>query len=264
MYYINKLAFALMNPLALSLITLAISVLMLLCFDCKKGSFARRIATALGIFAFVWLLIFSLPITMLITGITLENEYPVQRAEDAPEADAIVVLGGGMSSNTNSLIYANMNQGADRVWHAARLYRAGKAPLVIATGCSELYSTKPLLLDFGIPEEAIIIENDSRNTEENAKFTERVLRERLGEDAPIRILLVTSAWHMRRSEFMFKRYAPSLTIFPCPDDYEATCGIDRPIEAKDFIPSPGALHSNNDFIKEHLGYWGYKIMRNEE
>ena len=261
MYYINKLAFALVNPLALSMIALAASMLLLMRCDCKKGTFTRRLATFFGVFAFIWLLVFSLPITIRLTGVTLESKYPIQRAEDAPEADAIVVLGGGMGANTNSLIYADMSSAADRVWHAARLYRAAKAPLVIATGTSDLYSTKPLLLDFGIPEDAIIVENDSRNTEENAKFTERVLRERLGDDAQIKILLVTSAWHMRRSELMFGRYAPSLTIIPCPGDYEATCSIDRPLEGKDFIPNPGALHFNNDYLKEHLGYWGYKVMR---
>lgn len=261
MYYINKLAFALVNPLAISMIAIALSMLLLLLCDCKKGTFARRLATSLGAFAFVWLLIFSLPITIRLTGVPLEKGYPIQRAEDAPQADAIVILGGGMASNTNTLIYAEMAQAADRVWQAARLYRAGKAPLVLASGSSELYSTLPLLLDFGIPRDAIIIENESLNTEENAQFTERVLHERFGTDRPLSILLVTSAWHMRRSELMFKRYAPSLTIIPCPGDYEATCAIDRPIEGKDFIPNPGALHANNDYIKELLGYWGYKLLR---
>ena len=261
MYYLNKLAFAIVNPVALSLIAIALSMLLLMRCDCKKGTFTRRIAVFLGVFAFLCLLVFSLPITIRLTGVPLERDYPIQRAEDAPEADAIVILGGGMGSNTNTLIYADMSQGADRVWQAVRLYRAGKAPLVIATGIAELDSTKPLLLDFGIPESSIIIENDSRNTEENAKFTESVLRERLGDDRPISVLLVTSAWHMRRSEFLFKRYAPSLTIIPCPGDYEATCGIDRPLEIKDFVPSAAALHANNDYLKEHLGYWGYKVLR---
>lgn len=261
MYYINKIAFGLVNPLALSMLAIAVAVLLLISFDCKKGSVARRVAVGLGAFAFVWLLVFSLPITVYLTGVPLEKPYPIARAEEAPQADAIVVLGGGMASNTNTLIYAEMAQGADRVWQAARLFHAGKAPLVVASGCYELDSTKPLLLDFGIPEAAIIIENDSLNTEENAIFTERVLRERLGAERPIRVLLVTSAWHMRRSEFMFRKYAPSLEIIPCPGDYEATCCIDRPLEAKSFIPSAGALHANTDYLKEHLGYWGYRLLR---
>ena len=261
MYYINKIAFAIVNPLALSMLAIALAMLLLIFFDCKKGGLLRRIATMLGVFAFVWLLIFSLPITTRITGVPLERDYPIQRAEESPQADAIVVLGGGMGSNTNALIYADMASGADRAWHAARLYRAGKAPLVIASGCSELESTKPLLLDFGIPDDAIIIENDSLNTEENARFTERILRERFGADRPVKVLLVTSAWHMRRSEFMFRRYAPSIEFIAAPSDYEATCGIDRPLEPKDFVPSADALRANTYYLKEHLGYWGYKLLR---
>ena len=259
MYYINKIAFNLINPLSLSLVASAVSLLLFMLF--KKSKWMRRTATTLGAFAILWLLLFSLPIAARIFGIPLERPYPIEPAADAPEADAIVVLGGGMASNTNSLIYADMQQSADRVWQAARLYRAGKAPLVIATGLSELDSTKPLLVDFGIPEAAIVIENEARNTEENAKFTERILRERLGTEAPLKILLVTSAWHMRRSELMFERYAPSLSAIPVAADYDATCAIDRPLEAKDFIPSADALAHNTAFFKEHIGYWAYKILR---
>lgn len=259
MYNLNKIVYNLVNPLSLSLAALALSLLAALLF--KKSKWMRRAAVALAGFAFLWLALFSLPVTARLVGVPLERAYPVQRAEDAPQADAIVVLGGGMASNTNSLVYAEMQGGADRAWQAARLYRAGKAPFVVATGVCELDSTKPLLVDFGIPEDAIAIENESRNTEENASFTERLLRERFGADAKLTILLVTSAWHMRRSELMFARYAPSLSVIPSAADYEATCAIVRPLERKDFIPSADALMRNTAFFKEHLGYWGYKIFR---
>ena len=109
-------------------------------------------------------------------GGALENEWPVVKAEEAPKADAIVLLGGGMGSNTNVYPYAEMWNGADRVWHAARLYKAGKAPIVIPTGCGERDSAVPLLCDLGVPESAILVEDAARNTEENARFVERMLK----------------------------------------------------------------------------------------
>ena len=109
-------------------------------------------------------------------GGALEREWPIVKAEDAPKADAIVLLGGGMGSNTNVYPYAEMWNGADRVWHAARLYKAGKAPIVIPTGCNERESAVPLLRDLGVPESAILVEDEARNTEENARFVERMLK----------------------------------------------------------------------------------------
>lgn len=261
MYYLNKIVFALVNPLALSLTFLAISMLLLAKCECKKKSLSRRIAVFCGMFALIWMVVFSLPLTIRILGNPLENKYPIVPAEQAPTADAIVLLGGGMASNTNTLIYAEMNYGADRVWQAVRLYRAGKAPLILITGIAELDSTKPLLLDFGIPEEAIIVENDSRNTEENALFTQKMLLERLGANAHPKVLLVTSAWHMKRSEFTFRRYAPALEIIPFPGDYNAMCHSAKPFKLKELLVSPDALHYNSDFFKEHIGYWGYRLFR---
>ena len=109
-------------------------------------------------------------------GGALENEWPIVKAEEAPKADAIVLLGGGMGSNKNVYPYAEMWGGADRVWHAARLYKAGKAPIVIPTGCGERDSAVPLLRDLGVPESAIMVEDAARNTEENARFVERMLK----------------------------------------------------------------------------------------
>ena len=282
-------------------------------------------------------------------GCALENEWPVVRAEEAPKADAIVLLGGGMGANTNVYPYAEMWNGADRVWHAARLYKAGKAPIVIPSGCGERESAVPLLRDLGVPESAIVVEDAARNTEENARFVERMLKmshaeaqrrgegegdlfghkgqekqeigrgknsrvehvervegegknsrveeggingrvehvervegkgmdsrvaavakamaaeERVeGEEGDVRkqrVLLVTSAWHMRRSVLMYRKYAPNLEIIPAAADYEATVITGRPFAFKDIWPDSNMLFANSYIFKEYLGYWGYRLLR---
>ena len=201
-------------------------------------------------------------------GGALEREWPVTRAEDMPTADAIVLLGGGMGSNTNVYPYAEMWSGADRVWHAARLYKAGKAPIVISTGVGERESSLPLLCDLGVPASAVVIEDKARNTEENAKFVERLLKERThaeaqrpGEEEKKKVLLVTSAWHMRRSVLMYRRYAPNLEIIPAAADYEATVNTGHPFCIKDLWPDATMFYANSYISKEYIGYWGYRLFR---
>ena len=254
MYLLNKIVGGCLNPLVIGLVMVVASGLCLW-RNWRKAGFGLLIGSV------AWLWLWSTPMMYRWLGGALESEWPVVKAEDAPTADAIVLLGGGMGSNTNVYPYAEMWNGADRVWHAARLYKAGKAPVVIPTGAGERESTLPLLLDFGVPESAVVIEDKARNTEENAKFVERILEPRNTQNTRKRVLLVTSAWHMRRSVLMYKRYAPSLEIIPAAADYEATVVTGRPFLIKDIWPDAFMLSANSYLLKEQLGYWGYRLMR---
>ena len=192
-------------------------------------------------------------------GLGLECEWPVVLAEDAPKADAIVILGGGMAANTNVYKYAEMWSAADRVWYAARLWKAGKAPIVIASGTGEREATVPLLRDLGVAEASFVVEDKARKTEENAKFVEDTLATKNTKDA--KILLVTSAWHMRRSLLMFTKYAPNLEIIPAATDYEALVRTGKGFRFDDLMPSADCLMANSYCCKEYIGYWGYRLLR---
>ena len=171
MYLLNKIVGGCLNPLAIGLVLIVAGGL------CLWRSW-RKTGFGLLIGAVAWLWLWSTPMMYRWIGGSLESEWPVVKAEDAPTANAIVLLGGGMGSNTNVYPYAEMWNGADRVWHAARLYKAGKAPLIVPTGRGEQESTVPLLRDLGVPESAIVVENKARNTEENARFVEKILEPR--------------------------------------------------------------------------------------
>ena len=264
MYLLNKIVGGLLNPLVVGLVMVIVSGL------CLWRNW-RKTGFGLLIGAVAWLWLWSTPMMYRWLGGALESEWPVVRAEDAPQADAIVLLGGGMGSNTNVYPYAEMWNGADRVWHAARLYKAGKAPLVIPTGQGERESTVPLLRDLGVPESAIVVEDEARNTEENARFVEKLINSRVehvervdGKDVEAckpRVLLVTSAWHMRRSVLMYRKYAPSLEIVPAAADYEATVQTGRPFSVKDLWPDATMFFYNSYVLKEYIGYWGYRLLR---
>lgn len=100
----------------------------------------------------------------------LEREFPPKLVDALPSADAIVVLGGGVGANPKTIHYTELFAAADRVAHAARIWKAGKAPVVIPSGTGEEYASRPFLLELGVPETAILVENEARNTEENARF----------------------------------------------------------------------------------------------
>ena len=280
MFYLNKIVGAIVNPIVMALILLVIGMAL--------GA-RRRKRLALGFVGggVLWLWLWSTPMMYRWVGLGLEREWPVVLAEDAPKADAIVILGGGMGVNTNVSQYAEMWGGADRVWHAARLWKVGKAPIVITSGTIERDASVPLLRDFGVPETAIVVEDKARNTEENAKFVEEILTQRgreaeeegdgvkvrgkegavkdkvkvKGDVGRMRVLLVTSAWHMRRSVLMFKKYAPSLEIIPAATDYEASVRMCREFSFGELLPSSDYLSLNSGCAKEHIGYWGYRLFR---
>ena len=252
MFSLNKIVVALTNPIVMVLALLLV-VMVLGVLGRKKLALTLTGITAI----MLWLC--STPMMYRCIGGGLEREWPIVLVESMPKADAIVLLGGGIGANTNVYPYAEMYQGADRVWHAARLWKAGKAPIVIVSGEGERDTSVPLLKDFGVDEAAIVVEDKARNTEENAKGVEAVLATKNIQEA--KVLLVTSARHMRRSVYMFKKYATGLEIIPAATDYEALVKTGNGFTVGDLISSIDCFSANAYCLKEYIGYWGYKLLR---
>ena len=249
MYYINKIVGFVVSPIRGAI---AGGVLAVVC--ARMGR--RRLAKWLGCASVAWLYLWMTPVMTWIVGVPLEREFLVDgrvpMVESFPEADAIVLLGGSMGVETNLSGYAEMWTSADRVWQAARLYKAGKAPKVIATGNGARDSTLPLLKDFGVPSECVSFQ-DARNTEEEAKNVKAM--------GCRRILLVTSAWHMKRARLMFEKYAPGVEVVCAPADFENSIVAARPFSFTVFLPDPVAFMENSVAFHEWIGIAGYKLLR---
>ena len=170
MYYINKIIGCVVSPVGLAIIGGAGA---LICARLKR----QRVAKWLGWLTVAWLWLWMTPIMTWIVGVPLEREFLVDgrvpMVESFPEADVIVLLGGSMGIETNTSSYAEMATSADRVWQAARLFKAGKASKIIATGDYAKDTTLPLLKEFGVGEEAVSF-LDARTTEEEAKGLEKL------------------------------------------------------------------------------------------
>ena len=208
----------------------------------------------------VWLFVWGTEGVPRKLGLWLEKPYPPLRMDQVPQADVIVLLGGGMGPARGTCLYPEMFTGADRVWHAARLYHAGKAPLIVPSGCAEQGSSVLLLKDLGVPASAIIVEGRSRNTIENGRFTRELIRTNGYTNA----LLVTSAFHMRRAELIFRTLG--VRVFPVATDHEVTYGCQRHEDGSRgwysellvlrWLPSAALLDRGAWYLKEAVGYWG--------
>ena len=191
--------------------------------------------------------------------LTLEQRYPPIAVEATPTADAIVVLGGAVGGPEPPRITLDLTDAADRVLHAARLYRAGKAPVIVISGGAiswlgsdipEAGSIQSLLEEWGVPGASILTESASRNTYENAVFT----RQLLAAHELQRVLLVTSAMHMPRALATFR--SAGINAVPAPTDYTVTYKNKRTVI--DFLPDAAELSHTTDAIKEYIGYAYYR------
>ncbi len=253
MYFVNKIVFFFLNPLMLGLLGLLAGIVL-----ARVGW--RKCAAAAKVAALLWLWFWFSTLPSRWIGRPLESRFPPRAMDEIPTADAIVELGGGMAGHDLPGYGAEMAAGADRAWCAARLWKAGKAPAVIPTGTGVAVGDAAFLSDYGVPDAALWVENDSRNTEENIKFTAKLLRTKTKTAKP-RILLVTSAWHMRRAMLFFAKYAPEVEAIPVAADYEHTLAAERRLSGQDFTPNADAFARNTALFKELLGYWGYRLLR---
>jgi len=205
----------------------------------------------------LWFVFWSLPATMVWLGNGLERDYPPVPVDKVEKADAIVILGGGMMPQMGAMAHPELFGGADRVWHAARLYKAGKAPLIIFSGVGEGAGARQFLRDLGVPAKDFIWEDKARNTRENIVFTKQLC----GEKKIKKVLLVTSAFHMRRT--MRTCGMAGFEVVPAATDHEALARTESAkVHGKNFmahLPSADAFMMNHVYFKEHLGLWAMKV-----
>ena len=243
------------------LLTLVIYPLTLCLLLVPLGLLLRRRWPRLGmVFCVVglgWLLLWSLPVPSSLFAASLENQNPQLAPADLPVVDAIVVLGGGIREDA---LGVNLNLAADRVWFGAKLFHAGRAPLVILSGGSseelgtiwpEARAMAAFITDLGVPESALMLESESRTTRENAIDTQRLLQAR----GLHRILLVTSAQHMPRALATFRKLG--IDAIAAPTDFESSPPTGSWLLY--WMPDSAALERSSRALKEYVGLWIYRL-----
>jgi uncharacterized SAM-binding protein YcdF (DUF218 family) len=233
----------------------ALTIAALVLWRSRRAAFALTASTALVIGSL------SLPRVGGALLRTLEDQYPDVALQAVAPAQAIVLLGGGLNVPSTSHPTSALADAGDRVLVAFRLYRAGKAPLVVCSGGnnplfgaggaeSEGRHMCDVLREWGMPAAAVAIEGESINTRENAAAT----RDLLAKRGIARILLVTSATHMPRAAAVFRKIG--FDVVAAPADFRT--GRSTPHLILQWVPSAHALADSATVLHEWLGLWIYR------
>lgn len=111
---------------------------------------------------------------------------------------------------------------------------------------------KGLAVRLGVPEQAVLTEQHSRNTYENAIGAKRLL----GEAS---ILLVTSASHIPRAVGVFRSQGMKVTPYPCGYRARNILGTELDWNPFDLLPDAKALFITTETISEIVGAAVYKL-----
>ena len=223
------------------------------------GVFWFRVQKVLSILmillATVSLYLFSIPAISERLLVGLET-YPPINFEERASAGAIVVLGSGRYSDPPEYGLDTVNgAGLVRLRYAAKLAKKLHLPILVSGGkpLSEELSeaelmTSVLVKEFGVTT-PVWLESDSYNTLENAKYTQKILKDRHINN----IILVTHAWHMPRSVWSFKQVG--MEVIPAPTQFTAKV----PVSFFRWLPSAAALHDSMIACHEYVGQKWYEL-----
>lgn len=171
------------------------------------------------------------------------------------EAEAIVVLGGGLCSGSVEFgePYSLNNRTLERVRYGAWLHRKTGKPLLVTGGGPDGRATEGPLMraalerEFGVPVDWV--EDRSANTRENARFSAPLLK----ASGVRRIYLVSHAWHLPRAIPEFER--EGLVVVPAGTGFQPAGDP----ELFDFLPNASALMSSYYACHEWIGWAWYRI-----
>jgi len=251
-FVLSKILDFFVTPLAWIIVLLILSFILR---EKKKTQHRLRITSL------VLLLIFTNP--WLVSRVIWWWEVPAVKSEQIDKPyDVGVVLGGSMryyDPSVNRVVYSSS---VDRLLQALQLYHDGKIRKILLSGGSGFVNYQDwkesgliakVLLKSGVKEDDIILENGSRNTYENAVNSVALLR---SGDYGSRVLLITSAFHMRRSLMCFEK--TGFKVDPFSVDLRSAIHIntlDRYIQ-----PDAECMVQWDMLIHEWVGILMYKMM----
>lgn len=250
MVIFKKIASSLLLPPGVFIVFLTLSALWFMFGKSRKAAAVNILLAVM-----IWFLSISPVSDFMLRG--LENAY---RIPDDPAGDVIVLLGGGFYhratgfSGTGSPSEDMAGRIIATVWLQKRL----NLPVIVSGGKvfeerdAEAPVVKRLLAELGVPEGKIHTEEKSRDTIENARYTAELCRG-LGFRKPV---LVTSAYHMKRSVVSFRK--AGMDVIPFPVAFKT--GYDSKYGWHDYIPGASQLRDTSVGVKEYAGILFYRFV----
>jgi len=191
---------------------------------------------------------------------SLETRYAPVPVAEAPPADAVLVLGGGVGPAWSPRLTPDLGAAADRLWWAVLLHRAGRAPLIVVTGggtgepgdpMTEGRASRRLLLEWGVASEQILVEDRSQSTRENCRYAAGLL------PPGSRVLLVTSAMHMPRA--LDRCREAGLDAIASPTDFRVVAAARTALRRR-WLPDAASLQMTSQALKEFLATWAGALL----
>ena len=161
-----------------------------------------------------WVILLILAVVGLIVGLSFylqPNDFvgcsqtPVTSGEKCLKSDAIVVVSGG---DTQA-----------RTAEGVALYKNGWANALVlsgaardTTGLSNAEVMRQQAIAAGVPDDAILIDEEARDTQENAENTQSILARHNYDE----VILVTSGYHQRRAFLEFEKQSGDVTVLNHP------------------------------------------------
>lgn len=221
--------------------------------------FSRRFRIgliSLGAGILLWAMSVGPVANFLMRGLEAGYTIPAQ-----PAGDVMVLLGGGIIDRVPDLTGTGVPSPLmmGRVVTAVRLHRRLPLPIIVTggrglddDGVAEATVVKRFLVDLGIPGNGIIEEGQARDTAQNARFTAAICQEK-GYHQPI---LVTAAYHLKRSVMLFE--AAGLHVTPFPAYF---LGVQpEPYQWRQLLPHATVFYISACAIHEYVGLLYYRII----
>lgn len=190
----------------------------------------------------------------------LENRFPSWDASrGAP--DGIIVLGGAIIPDLSTKrSMSELNEAAERItatamlartYPSARIVYSGGNGRLLGSGRAEADAGGALLVSLGVEKSRLVLERNSRNTLENARFSKELVMPKPGE----RWLLVTSAYHMPRAIGIFRRVGFPVEAYPV--DWRT--GGDEDDTQLPFDAVSAGLRRTDTAVREWVGLVAYYL-----
>ena len=188
----------------------------------------------------------------------LEYPYKPISINSINEADAVVVLSGMLhqvgDKNYNTYEFSD----PDRFFGGLDLIRENKSDKIIFTAGQlpwtdnwepEGFILKNKAISFGVPQAKILVTENVKNTYEESIAITKLISNNSS------IILVTSAFHMHRSKYLFEKQG--FDIIPYPVDFKTS---NAKTSIMNFLPSVSSLNNVSLFIRENIGRLYYKLF----
>jgi uncharacterized SAM-binding protein YcdF (DUF218 family) len=220
----------------------------------RRKETARRLL--LPCIPYLMLVVLSVPAVSYFVVGSLEWQQPPAAS---PDADTIVVLGGGVLPADAGRPRAELDASSTfRCLHAAELYHRRKpCRILVSSGnplpdesvppCADLMAA--LLRQLGVKESDLLIENTSRTTYENAVESRKLL----DKLAAGKVILVTEGIHLHRAALCFRKQGVAVEPSGCryrATEFKPSAGL--------FLPSLSGIAGYQETSHEWLGivwYW---------